>query len=495
MSSTLSIREKLEARNPVTPKTEKPKKVMADDVKAELWRRGKIDYMYHPIQKIFYNTIQNAPKDVTIIMNECSRQLGKSAFGVLWALEQCITRPGITVLLVAPNIKQGYQIADGLVDRLTKDAPPNLIRKASSKLRWNVGSSKFVIGGAINPETMRGIIADEIILEEPRDIESTKLEKLIKGTLMPILLLRRGRLIVNTTTPESLDHYVLTGLAAEAIETGTYHTFTIYDNPMLTPDILNFAIKSSGGENTIWFRREYMCERVTDLSKLVIPSYSSKLNVTRHDTLRPGTVWISGDVGGVRDKTVAHVWGISSITNKPTVIKELVWDNNTPTMIIGKALLGVAQEYECHTSNRWIDAHGQTLVDLNKSTQCNLRLPPKQDVESAIKALNAAFYNQEIDIHESCQFTLKTLRNGYWNEKGTDFVRTDELGHLDAIMSLVYGYRVKELAYKRMNSPELQELLGKGQIKRIEQYTPSDSLAPRVGGGAKWTSPAMKKLQ
>lgn len=493
----MSIKEKL-AKNGIgnTGDTDEPvktktKKDLSKEVKAELWRRGNIDYMYHPIQKIFRKTIDEAPKDVTIIMNECARQLGKSAFGVLWGIEQCLKRPGITVLLAAPNKLQGYEIADGLFDELTKDAPEGLIRKSSTRLRWNIGKSKFVIGGAMNPETLRGVRADDVILEEPRDIESVKLEKFIRGTIMPKLLHRGGRVIVNTTTPESIDHYVVTNLAERAIQSNAYHRFTIYDNPMLTEEKLQFAIRESGGEESIWFRREYMCERVTDLSKLVIPSYSKAANVTRFDGIRPGTTWISGDVGGSRDKTVVHLWGISSITSKPTIVRELVWDNNTPTTIIGKAIVQLASEHECHRSNRWIDAHGQTLVDLNNTTNCSLRLPPKQDVESAIKALNAAFYNKEIEIHESCEFTLRTLRNGYWNDKGTDFLRTEDLGHLDALMSLVYGYRVRNLAYKNMDVKELPDLLAANQIKRYNNYS-NVSLAPKVGHGLKWTSPSSK---
>lgn len=438
-------------------------------VKQELWRRGEIDYMYHPVQKIFRKTIDEAPKNVTIIMNECARQLGKSAFGVLWGIEQCLKRDNITVLLVAPNKSQGYEIADGLFDELTQDAPDGLIKKTSSKLRWQIGKSKFVIGGAINPETLRGVRADDVILEEPRDIESSKLEKLIRGTVMPKLLLRGGRVIVNTTTPDSIDHYVVTTLAERAIQSNSYNRFTIYDNPMLTKDMLEFAIRESGGEHSTWFRREYLCERITDMSNLVIPSFTMD-HVTKDKLVRPNGRWLSGDIGGSRDKTVLHVLGISSLTNKIIVVKEKVFESGTPITEIGNSIIQLCKKYEIHESNRWVDAHGQTVVDLNLVTHCNIKLPPKQDVQSAIKALNNAFYNNEIEINEDLRFTVKSLRSGYWNPKGTDMLRTEELGHCDAIMSLVYGFRCKNLVFKE---PSLKE--------KLHIQSNNISLAPDIG--------------
>jgi hypothetical protein len=93
---------------------------------------------------------------------------------------------------------------------------------------------------------------------------------------------------------------------------------------------------------------------------------------------------------------------------------------------------------------RWIDLPGQVQVDLISDHGYGCAVPRKHDAEAGVKALRTAFYNNEIEIDPSCRFLITTLRSGIYNDKRTDFERTRELGHMDAISAAIYGYRMRD---------------------------------------------------
>ena len=417
--------------------------------KHQLWRRGELDFLLHPAQLLIYKNIQNRPEGVHKIVNECARRFGKSYLGIIVGLEHCLKNSGTVVRLVAPTKEQGYEIANSLMRTILETSPSGLVIPMKSKLRWKVGKSEFIIGGVTNYDTLRGTEASLIILEEPRDVLSDKLEDCIKSVLAPQLLTTKGWLLFNSTTPKHVDHYFLTHIVPEAKQENTYNRYTIYDNPMLDAEQIDMAIKESGGETTSFFRREYLCEPVHDGAAMVIPAFSNT-NVTTNES--SSICWIAGDTGGVTDKTVIHLWTFNEV-NTPMILKEFVYDSNTSTNIIAACIATLQQSHDVPVNHVWLDAHGQTLVDLRKTHGLTVNLPPKQDRESAIRALNTAFYCNQVLVNQQCQHTIKALRSGMWNDRGTDFVRTTEFGHLDAVMATVYGFRVAGLVNQQRRKP------------------------------------------
>jgi len=420
---------------------------IVQQAKEELWLRGDLDYLRHDAQRIIVNKVRNRKPEARLVVNLCSRRFGKSTEGIIFALEECIRRP-CTVRLIAPTIEQGLEISRDIMSKMTQDAPKGLIKPHKSEKRWTInGTSRLIIGGAKEPESNRGVEADVIIFEEPGSANSDHLEYVWGSVLAPQLLTTKGYAIFNTTPPSNLDHCLVQRFIPQASEDDVYSIYTIYDNPMLTQEDIAFAIKESGGKDTIAFRREYLCEIIPDSATLVTPAFSEEKHIINTESLaiRSGNYWLSGDIGGSRDKTALHVFGFA-VTGKIVIVDECILNARTDTISIGNAMKHLIHKYQIDSSNVWIDSHGQTLTDLYKLCSLTVQLPRKQDRDSAIRALNSAFYQDEILIFKRCSHTIKNLRSGSWNEKHTDFLWTHEFGHNDALMSIVYGYRMRQSA-------------------------------------------------
>jgi len=53
-----------------------------------------------------------------------------------------------------------------------------------------------------------------------------------------------------------------------------------------------------------------------------------------------------------------------------------------------------------------------------------------------------AFAKGEVIIDPGCKHLIETLRNQQWNNKRTDWLRTQILGHGDSLAALIYWYRM-----------------------------------------------------
>jgi hypothetical protein len=60
--------------------------------------------------------------------------------------------------------------------------------------------------------------------------------------------------------------------------------------------------------------------------------------------------------------------------------------------------------------------------------------------ESVINRLRVGLGMGKVKVSPKCKFLISTLRYGIWNERRTDFERSEELGHFDAGICLAYLY-------------------------------------------------------
>ena len=59
-----------------------------------------------------------------------------------------------------------------------------------------------------------------------------------------------------------------------------------------------------------------------------------------------------------------------------------------------------------------------------------------------VNSARLKFQSERIKIDPDCTYLVDCLKYGLWNEKRTEFLRSDSLGHLDALASLIYGVRI-----------------------------------------------------
>lgn len=150
---------------------------------------------------------------------------------------------------------------------------------------------------------------------------------------------------------------------------------------------------------------------------------------------------ITIDWGGVRDKTVALLHTHDYNNDTDLVYDELIWGANTPSSEILAGLRKWEENRVIHA--RWGDIPGQLQVDLQQAGY-QIAQPQKSEWRSSINAVSVLFSNRKIKIHERCKFLQKSCRAGMFNKQNTDFDRTIELGHCDALAALMYGVRMQD---------------------------------------------------
>lgn len=415
---------------------------MSDKLIEALWQKGNLSYKLHGNQKELYKAMRESTDKKTVIL--AARRFGKSYLSAVFATEEAIRNPDSRIILLAPDKNQAYSIYTPILKSISKDAPKNFIRPTKSEAKWHVGSSELVFAGFDTiAESLRGGGTILIIVDEAGFVNPDEFEYVTKSILYPMLQKtigkQQGRQVYISTPAKTPDH-PFNKLWETAKEEGKLQVYTIYDNPVLNPGDIEEIIKEQGGADSIGFRREYLCENVRDTGGLIVPKF--EMRHILNDVASHPTKWICGDIGGIRDKSVILVMGRNIIDGMMVILEEVVFEPNTEIMEIGKTIRMLTITHNVQPFHIWLDAHGQTLVDLHHMCGIMATLPPKQDRDGAIAALNAAFFRDEIFVSKNCEFTSKSLLNCMFNEKRTDFLRTEAYGHADAIMAAVYAYRV-----------------------------------------------------
>ena len=65
----------------------------------------------------------------------------------------------------------------------------------------------------------------------------------------------------------------------------------------------------------------------------------------------------------------------------------------------------------------------------------------KHDKDVTMSGVRTAINSGKIMIDPKCERLIYQLENGVWNDKRTDWVRSEELGHCDGISALAYFNR------------------------------------------------------
>lgn len=421
-----------------------------DRVIEKLWQRGEMSFLLHAAQKQVYDKILTSNEQLHLFLG--SRQFGKSFLSLALGFQHVASPHTINKLvkIAAGTLKATNDIVNDNMKFFIESAPPGHIKPTKSDKRYKVGTNGEIRLGMMeraHVDSLRGGNAGLYILEEAAAaVTSDDFEYAYKAVIIPQLLRSGGKIVIITTPSKNPDHYVHSVIQPQCEKKGTLYKATIFDNPQLTTEQIQNAINAYGGADTLDFRREYLCEVVRDGRSLITPAFSDVRHITNesYESVYAANCWIIGDTGGIRDKHVLQVWGHRITDNKKLIIAEVMFDSNTNTIVLGDMIKQLRTKYQIKPYHIFLDCHGQTQVDLNTLCDVSVTLPPKVDRDNAIMALNSAFFQDEIFINKSCEFTIKSLRSCMFNKTRTDFERTDELGHADAVMCAVYGLRVEK---------------------------------------------------
>lgn len=408
---------------------------------------GDLTFLFHDAQLAIYKCLLS-PKSLFLVL--CSRQLGKSFSILALAIMHCCKPYGRRKPLVRIFCQTQKQINEithdnmGLIEALS---PPGFIERTKSENRYKVGFGEIRLGmvSAAHVNGKRGGNATLIIIEEGGFSPSEDLKNAVQSVIGPQLLRSQGKLIHVTTSSEDDQHYIHTDIQPKCDVDDTLINLTIYDNPQLSDQQIINAWELLGDATGEKWSREYLCLVVRSMSNTVCPEFDDT-HIYDFDPPKYLTWLTAIDFGGVRDKhgILICYWNFDLACFD--IIDEALLPINTPTSVIRSTTLELEEKWGIGSMPvRVSDNPGQISVDLGV-LGFHVVMPdkPAGSFEANISAIRIALSQRKLRIHRRCKMMQATLRYGKFNKQRTDFLRTEELGHMDLLATLGYAWRHKD---------------------------------------------------
>ena len=143
------------------------------EVAKEYWHRGRLEFKLHAGQRRIEDVLRGLGGQLRVI--NCSRQYGKTYWGVAKAISLCIRKKGARVKIGTAFLSDLAELIIPAFDAVLGDIPESLRPKykpQKTKYVFPNGSEIKLVGLDKNPNGLRGQVPDLIILEEAGFIEA-----------------------------------------------------------------------------------------------------------------------------------------------------------------------------------------------------------------------------------------------------------------------------------------------------------------------------------
>lgn len=419
----------------------------------EAWHRGNLSWKLHTTQKLIDKAMTSAPGQ--LFVGNCSRQMGKSFWAVCKAIEQAIKHP-------KSQIRYGAAFQSDLVDfiipafeKVLEDCPASIKGKyktQGSKFVFPNGSEIKLVGLDKNPNGLRGNTLDLIILDECGFVSN--LDYIYKSVIIPATTHRPNAKIILISTPPATPAHAFVDYALRAEQAGSYAMFTIYQNPLIDQATIDRLMEESGGSTSTTWRREYLCEFVTDTDSAIIPEWKDDyaVDIERDEYYGYYHKYVGMDLG-VKDFT-ACIFGYYDFKRASLIIEDEFKMNgpsmNTELLVNAikskeSALWGEGENKEVPASvpfRRISDNNNPHLLqDFSYLHNLTFIATNKDTLEAMINEVRLLVQSGRIIINPKCLQLLGCLKYGVWDTKKKAFARSTVYGHFDHLAALIYLVR------------------------------------------------------
>jgi hypothetical protein len=416
-----------------------------------LWQRGDIEHLLlHRGQLEILVAINALPSSTKEVCLRISRRYGKSYLAVVIAFITCLKKPNAHVIIAAPSKVHAYNIIVPIIRQVASKAPQKLLKQLKSELRWQFSNgSQLTLGGFDSAaESLRGLTADLVVVEEggvtsPHDFMYTT-----TSILLPVLLSTGGRMIHVYTPAVSPDHPIHTITEEKASLNNALFVYDIHSCPLYSTKDVEEMCLAVGGKDSLAWKREFLVKVERDNEKTCVPEFSEERHVGTA-IAPPGTkYWIAADIGGTVDFSTFHLYAFDYTSDKVLVLAEKTLPPNPSNPLIRDAI----EALRCMSPSSYvpvfIDAPGSLKSDLTQTYGLSLNSVSKPatkfGIHEKLVLIRHALATDKILISPSCKLLITTLRSAQFNASRTDYQRTDLIGHADHLDTLLYGYRHRE---------------------------------------------------
>jgi len=416
------------------------------------WHAGDLRYLLHDGQLELRRMVHEEPARRQVIL--CSRRWGKSFLSCVMSIEMALSKPGSRTLLAAPTQKDAEGIMVPHLEDVMSECPDDLRPKFNSqKLRWSFpnGSTIQLAGtDSTNANRLRGRAADLAILDEAGFM--TELDYVVQSVVLPQLMTTGGKLIMPSTPSRSPEHPFVARYCREAEEAGRLRVKTVYDAPHLSPETVEEFKRESGGEETTEWRREYMCERIVEESRAIVPEFSQRRDLLVHVRAMPihFRCFTVADFG-FSDMSVIGFWEHHFDDDVLYQRDELVFRNQGTNVIAPAVAAKELMLWGREPHERWGDPNSSQSTATRESEivindfviyHGQRWAPTNRDrLQPAVNALRIACAEGSVAWHPDCTVTTAHMGGGVWNDQRSSFARSGGLGHFDGIAQSMYAHR------------------------------------------------------
>lgn len=478
-----------------------------DVAKDALWRSGNLRYLLNAAQRKVYDLYRKDEADRSmgrIWYLNISRQFGKSYTMCVLALEECLRGKGRQCKYAAPTQKMARAIVFPQMEKILQDCPEDIrpeFRQQDGVYYFRHNGSRLTVAGTDsgNEDKLRGQQAHLAIVDEGGFMPN--LFKVVQNVLLPQTTTTKGRLIIATTPPLSAGHYAVE-LAYNCKSRGAYAEFTLYENTLLSEEEKKEIIRECGGAESTAFRREYLCEFVTDTDNAVVPEFTQDAeSEIVLDYGRPAffDAYTTLD-GGYKDASAALFCFVDYKQCKLVVEEE--W---TQTRALGS---DIAKAIQATENALWASSPASWTDEFKRRQRVDARLTRTMDVDpmlaaeflrnhgmhwnaivkseehgsfklAAVNQLNDFIKQRSIIINPKCTNLIRQMHNATWARSSDGgfkrtYTRNQRDGHFDLVDALVYTLRVIDLTHNPF-PPDKVDHRGTFSPEDLEVFSEDDS--------------------
>lgn len=432
-----------------------PKKYARSVLVEEMWRRGTISILkLDPTQKEFDRLVKESKEKIPVILS--SRRLGKSWWALVHSIETCLQKENAVVKFVAPTKEMINDIIEKTMPQILEDCPAMLRpvqMKSKYVYRFHNGSRLEMAGiNSGHADKIRGSFADLCIVDEAgfcNDLLNT-----VRSVLIPTTTNTGGKIVLLSTPPTDLEHDFLK-LVEDAESRGVLIKKTIYDNPRITPEMIESILAAyPGREKHPDFKREYLCQIRKNEEYSVLPEFDDDLiKLIVKDWKKPPMY--EGYVGmdlGFKDLTVV-IFGYYDFRAAKLIIEDEIVMNFQEQSNTLQKLVGQIYEKEnkifADPLTHEIKPPTARVSDINyivtkeiyhfSNGRIHFTAAKKDDKQAAINNLRIMLASERVIINPRCEVLIRHLKNARWSKttKNT-FERSTVNGHYDALDAMLY---------------------------------------------------------
>lgn len=429
------------------------KKIRRKKAIRQAWRKGRLRYLLHSGQRIIDDKFIAISGQ--LFVGNIARQFGKSYWAVSKAIEQALKKPRSQIRYGAAFQGDLIDFIMPLFEIMMRDCPDNLkgrfIQKGSSYWFPN-GSRIKLVGIDMHPNGLRGNTLDLVIIDECGFV--SRLSYIYKSVIIPATTHRPNCKIIMISTPPDTPAHEFQDYCLRAEIEGAYALFTIYENPLISEEDIERLKKESGGEESTTWKREYLCEFVTDENLALIPEWDDKyfFDVPRDEYYGYYHKYVGLDLG-VKDFT-ACIFGYWHFKRAQFILEDEFFMNGPSmnTEILVKAIRakesevwgeGEKKEVPKHVPFRRVSDNNWPIMMLDFSSLHDLTfiMTTKDLLEAMINEVRLLVQSGQLVISTKCKYTRGCLKYGVWDKKKKKFAHSVTYGHFDHLAALVYLVR------------------------------------------------------